>query len=171
MDGVTEDIPGHFKGIYEKLYNSHDDHANIVEIDAEVNSKINYFHLVDVDRVTPDIVKKAASRLHSNKSDPIYSFSSDCIQGGPDLLYQHLSVALKSFLIHGHVTLFLLIATLIPIIKDKLGNVNSSKNYRSIALSSLILKLFDLVILLLFGHTLGLDQLQFAYQPGASTTG
>ena len=170
MDGVTEDIPGHFKGIYEKLYNSHDDHANIVEIDAEVNSKINYFHLVDVDRVTPDIVKKAASRLHSNKSDPIYTFSSDCIQGGPDLLYQHLSVALKSFLIHGHVTLFLLIATLIPLIKDKLGNVNSSKNYRSIALSSLILKLFDWVILLLYGHSLGLDQLQFAYQPGASTT-
>ena len=67
-------------------------------------------------------------------------------------------------------TLFLLIATLVPIIKDKLGSVNSSKNYRSIALSSLVLKLLDWVIILLFGDTLGVDQHQFAYQSGASTT-
>ena len=60
--------------------------------------------------------------------------------------------------------------TLIPIIKDKLGSINSSKNYRSIAISSLILKLIDWIILTLFGVTLGLDDLQFAYQPGCSTT-
>ena len=35
---------------------------------------------------------------------------------------------------------------------------------------SLVLKLLDWVILLLFGDSLGVDQLQFAYQPGASTT-
>jgi hypothetical protein len=55
-------------------------------------------------------------------------------------------------------------------IKDKMGRIDVSKNYRLIALSSLVLKIFDWVILLLFGTTLGLDDLQFAYQPGASTT-
>jgi hypothetical protein len=50
----------------------------------------------------------------------------------------------------------------VPIIKDKLGSIASSKNY--------ILKLLDWVILLLFGESLGVDELQFAYQPGASTT-
>ena len=121
-------------------------------------------------RVTPDIFKEAAEHLYSSKSDPIYSFSSDCIKHGPDALYKHLSAALQSFLVHGHVTLFLLLATLVPLIKDKLGSISSSKNYRSIAMSSLILKLLDWVILLLFGESLGVDQLQFAYQPGASTT-
>ena len=48
--------------------------------------------------------------------------------------------------------------------------MSSSKNYRSIALSSQILKLFDWIVLLLFVESLGVDQLQFAYQPGASTT-
>ena len=118
----------------------------------------------------PEIVKQAASHLNSNKSDPNYTFSSDCIKNGPDILFHHLAVAFQSFLVHGHVTLFLLIATLVPIIKDKLGSVSSSKNYRSIALSSQILKLFDWIVLLLFGESLGVDQLQFAYQPGASTT-
>ena len=65
---------------------------------------------------------------------------------------------------------FLLLATLIPIIKDKLGSISTSKNYRSIAISSLILKLFDWILLLLFGDKLNLDELQFAYQSGCSTT-
>ena len=75
----------------------------------------------------------------------------------------------RSFLIHGHFTIFLLLATLIPIIKDKLGSINSSRNYRSIAISSLTLKIFDWLLLDLFGASLGLDELQFAYQSGCST--
>ena len=55
-----------------------------------------------------------------------------------------------------------------PLIKDKLGCINTSKNYRSIAISSLILKLLDWIIILLFGDKLGLHDLQFAYQPGIS---
>ena len=78
--------------------------------------------------------------------------------------------SLRSFLIHGHITYFLLLATLLPIIKNKLGSVNTSSNYRSIAISSLILKLLDWVILILYGDVLGVDQLQFVYQPGCLTT-
>ena len=79
-----------------------------------------------------------------------------------------LSIIIKCFLVHGHVTYFLLLATLVPIIKDKLGSLNSSKNYRTIAISSLVLKLLDWIILILFGSKLGIDDLQFAYQPGVS---
>ena len=57
-----------------------------------------------------------------------------------------------------------------PIIKDKLGSINISKNYRSIAISSIILKLIDWVFILLFGVYFGLNDFQFAYQPGCSTT-
>ena len=76
-----------------------------------------------------------------------------------------LSTIFKCYLIHGHVTRYLLLATLVPIIKDKLGSISSSKNYRSIAISSLLLKMFDWIIILLFGDTFGLHDLQFVYQP------
>ena len=56
-----------------------------------------------------------------------------------------------------------------PLVKDKLGNISSSKNYRSVAISSILLKLIDWVIILLEGPALGLDELQFAYQVGCST--
>ena len=57
-------------------------------------------------------------------------------------------------------------SNLIPLIKDKLVDACSSDNYRSIAISSIILKVFDWVIILLYGE---LNHLQFSYQPNVST--
>ena len=81
-----------------------------------------------------------------------------------------MSNILQAILTHSHVSLFLLLAVLVPIVKDKLGDVSSSKNYRSIAISSLILKIFDWLVILLFGATFGLDDLQFSYQSGVSAS-
>ena len=74
----------------------------VADIQAEVDNKINSYHLLDVEKVTPEIVKEAAAHLNSNKSDPIYTFSSDCIKNGPVTLFQQISVVFQSFLIHGH---------------------------------------------------------------------
>ena len=54
--------------------------------------------------------------------------------------------------------------------KEKLGDIESSDNYRSIALSSVILKIYDWIVMALFGNSLGLDDLQFSYQKNCSTT-
>ena len=51
-----------------------------------------------------------------------------------------------------------------------MGDLTSSNNYRSVTLSSLILKIFGWIIILPFGETLGLDDLQFSYQKNCSTT-
>ena len=80
-----------------------------------------------------------------------------------------MAAIFRGFLLHGHISSVLLLATLVPIVKDKLGNICSSDNYGSIAFSSFILKIFDWVIILLYGDKLCLDQLQFSYQPNIST--
>ena len=56
-----------------------------------------------------------------------------------------------------------------PLIKDKNGKDDGSSNYRGIALSSLFLKIFDWVILLLFYEELMTDQNQFGFETGSST--
>ena len=73
------------------------------------------------------------------------------------------------FLVHGHISSVIMVSTIIPLIKDKLGDINVSSNYRSIALSSLVLKVFDWVVLLLFDDNLSTDELQFGYQEKTST--
>ena len=170
IDGNSVDTENHFKRIYEKLYKCTDDKDNVKFLHDEINMKINYSDVRDVKKVTPKVLKEASLKLKSGKSDPTFLFSSDCFKSAPNILYDHLAAIIKSFLIHGHVSTFLLIATLVPIIKDKLGSQTSSKNYRSIAISSLVLKIFDWVTLALFGATLGLDDLQYAYQSNAFTT-
>ena len=126
--------------------------------------------MTDVEKVTEREVKRASKCLNDGKSDPMFAYSSECFKYAPDVLHNLLAIIIRAFLIHGHVTYYLLLATLVPIVKNKLASISTSKNYRSIAVSSLILKLIDLIILDLFGYKLGLDDLQFAYQNGASTT-
>ena len=62
----------------------------------------------------------------------------------------------------------MLLSTLVPIIKDKLGSINISKNYRSVCITSLILKQLDWIMISLFGEALRFHDLQFAYQSGVS---
>ena len=62
-----------------------------------------------------------------------------------------------------------MVSTIIPLIKDKLGDITSSNNYRSIALSSLLLKIYDWIMLLLFEKQLHTDELQFGFQEETST--
>ena len=170
MDGIKTNIADHFKDTYSTLYNSVNDADDVRGIADDIETKINFLSLMDVEKVTPEVVKEAAGNLRDSKSDPIFSFNSDCVKNVTNQLFEKLSISLKSFLIHGHITYFLLLATLVPIIKDKLGSINSSSNYRSIAINSLILKLLDWIILIIYSDVLGVDELQFAYQSGCSTT-
>jgi exonuclease III len=114
MDGVKENVEEHFKDIYKNLYNSIDDEANILNLLDVINNGINYTDTHDVKKVTPDIVKEAAKHLKDGKSDAVHVFSSACIKNAPDILFKLLSVVIRSFLFHGHVTMYLLLATLVP---------------------------------------------------------
>ena len=170
IDNESTNIPNHFAEIYGQLFNSVKDKDELIGVNNTLSDLINNTAMDDVEKVTANKLKEATKNLKADKIDPQFNFTSDCLKNAPDVFFQHLETILRSFLVHGHVSLVLLLATLVPLIKNKLGNTCSSKNYRSIAISSLILKIFDWLIILLFGDTLGLDDLQFSYQPKCSTT-
>ena len=155
IDGDNK-IPDEFANAYKKLYNS------TLKILGNVNTSIDILSLKDVDLVTSDIIRKAVEQVKANKNDPVFTLNSDCIKRAPATLFQHLANIIRIFLIHGYVSKVLLVATIVPLIKDKLGDTESSDNYRSISLSSIILKVFDWVVILLFGKSLNLDSLQFS---------
>ena len=81
-----------------------------------------------------------------------------------------LTAILTGYITHAHVSDFLLVTNLISIVKDKLADVTNSNNYLSIATSSLVMKIFDWVIILAFSKHLKFDDLQFGYQADVSTS-
>ena len=76
----------------------------------------------------------------------------------------------KTFLLHDYRPTFLLVCSLVPLVKDKLGDLSNSDNYRAIAISSIFLKIFDWVVILLYGDQISTSDLQFGFQEKSSTT-
>ena len=94
MDGAKEDIAGHFKGIYENLYNSVDAMEEMVTLNEIVEDSISHSQLFEVNKVTPDVIRTAAKNLSDDKTDPVYSYSSDCIKNGTDRLFEMLAIGI-----------------------------------------------------------------------------
>ena len=50
MDGVKDDVKDHFKGIYEKLFNSADDAEELLKVQEEADRKVDRNSLKHVER-------------------------------------------------------------------------------------------------------------------------
>ena len=59
IDGEKDDIPGHFKKIYDKLYNSGNYENDLRDVLNNVESRINFSDVIEIERVTPDVIKEA----------------------------------------------------------------------------------------------------------------
>ena len=176
LTSVVDDVHGaknissHFKTLYEDLYNEQQDISPHLVADINNNVADNPQNSTETVKLfSPDVVKAAIKKLKNDKSDVSGTFTSDCLKSAPALFHEHLSRLFQAFLIHGYISHDLLICALSPIVKDPNGDISSSKNYRGIAISSLILKVLDNCILLLFGQFLSNDALQFGFQKGCST--
>ena len=70
---------------------------------------------------------------------------------------------------HGVAPTGLLLSAMVPVPKDKRGSKSDSNNYRAIAISSILEKLFDSVIIKDQHLSLITDDLQFRFKENSST--
>ena len=172
IDGEVgaSNIANRFAGIYRKLYNQDNLADKVTTLQERLNQNISSEDIYEVHRVTESVVKQGLKLMKANKSDAIFDFQSDCLIDGPPELVTHLTNLIRIFISHGEVPDVILVRTLLPLVKDNLGDITQSDNYRAIASGCQVLKLLDIVILILEGEKLKCDQLQFGFQPKASTT-
>ena len=123
----------------KQLYHYVDDKDALMKVKHYLNDNINSLNIDDVQRITLSLVEEAIGRLKNNKSDLLFNFSSECLKNAPVVLCEQLTLLFRHYLTHGYISLALMLSTLIPLVKDKLGDITSSNNYRSVVLSSLIL--------------------------------
>ena len=124
-----------------------------------INLSIDENDIDTVNNVDSKLITDAINRLKLGKSDSNFDFGSDSFLNAADIISEKLAFLFQTFLTHSFIPIFLLICNLIPIVKDKLGNLTSSENYRAIAISSLLLKIIDWIILISYGDKLDTSDL------------
>ena len=173
VDGATgeQEVADKFREVYEELYNSAGSEVEMAALQVRIHSLIqSEDSMKEVEKITGDVVKKAVGLMKTRKSDVSQGFSSECLLNAPDILFQLLAMVFRDWIKHGTVTPSLLACSFIPLIKSSLKNPSATDSYRAIAGSSLILKLFERCVLLLWGDRLHSDSLQFGYKKGTGTT-
>ena len=165
-DQVVEE----FRKVYSTLYNSEDTTEEILKLVEVLREEITQDSIKHVEKITGNVVKEAAARMKPNKSDVSKGFTSDAILNAPDVFFDLISMVFRSWLVHGTVTLSMLSCAFLPLFKGGLKDPSMTDSYRAIAGSSLILKLFENVIVIIWGDKLGTDTLQFGFKAGTSTT-
>ena len=159
-----------FREVYSALYNSASSAEEVQQIKERLVELIRQDSMHEVMKITGERVKEAAGLMKCGKGDVSEGYSSDAILNGPDILFEQLASVFRSWCVHGTVTPTLLACAFLPLLKSSLKNPADPSSYRAIAGSSIILKLFDKVVLLLWGHLLCTDSLQFGYKVGTSMT-
>ena len=144
--------------------NTDDIKSQCIVSDVDSDCDTIHTHSINVQQI-----KCAISKLKPGKSDSIEQLSSDNFKNGAHMLNVYISLLLTCMLTHGMPPSGLLLSTIVPIPKNKRGNLSDSSNYRAIALSSLLCKLFDTIIIEAHEDNLITDDLQFGYMKRYST--
>ena len=162
-------ISEHFCEIYKKIYNHHDTQEQVNEIYTKLDENVDEEDFVWLQSITPQLITSVIKKLKPDKNDEAYSFKSNAFILTSYLLSEPLALLFKSYLVHGHFTQKFLFSSLVPIVKDNRKNRSDSSNYRLIAVSSILLKILDLLMVKLFPDELSVSNLQFGYQQSSST--
>ena len=141
----------------------------MVELKKCISENISQDAVEEAKKITGVKVKESACSMKPGKSDVSESYTSDAILNAPDSFFDMVALVYRSWVVHGSVTLSLLACAFLPLVKGRKDPAKTD-SYRAIAGSALLLKLFDKVILLLWGHLLSSDALQFGYKAGTGTT-
>ena len=167
IDGANtpQDILKTFKEKFSKVFSSVPTSGEDMEL---LQSRIDNGLPTRCTMVTPNL-DELIKKLKSGKGDGFLGLNSDCVIHAPRRLTVLVSLLFRAMTVHGFVPEVLLLGTMAPIPKGK-GYSTSSDKYRSITLSSCLLKLYDYMLLESQKSYLSTDNLQFGFKEKSSTT-
>ena len=90
-----------------------------------LNTKIDSGSFIEVEKITPVLIKEAISKLKNDTTD-LFHFNSDCMKNVPAILCELSAKLFRMYLIRGYISSIIMVSTVIPLIKDKLGDISLS---------------------------------------------
>ena len=81
---APETILEKFKECYQSLYNSAGSQSGMDEVKKQVDTLIGFNSLIEIEKLTGDLVKEACCNMKAGKLDVSGGFSSDVFLHSPD---------------------------------------------------------------------------------------
>ena len=182
VDDVNGDIriANLFKDKYERLFNSvqcskEESELMKTQIDSEVVNVCNTTktcessNCVHCHLISSTDVSTAVSKLKTDKVNDNGMIYSNNFIHGTELLFQYLGLLYTSMVYHGYCPPSFICANIIPIPKGSKANLSDSDKYWSIAISSLLGKILDHIIIEKQSEALKTCNYQFGFKAKSST--
>ena len=120
-------------------------------------------------KVKIEEIINAIKSLDDNKSCALDGIFAEHMKYASSKLVPLLSMCFSGLFVHGYLPSSLMSVVLIPIIKNKCGNISSKDNYRPIALASIASKIIERIILNRTEDILTTNENQFGFKKGHGT--
>ena len=117
--------------------------------------------------LTIENILDAVYSMKKNKCSDDYDISAEHFLYGPVSLYHRLQQLFNSMLRHSHVPAQFQLGTIVPIVKGDQGDLN---NYRGVTIASIVSKVFEHALRIIFSDHLSTSQYQFGFKKKSSTS-
>ncbi len=166
IDGVSEEvnIADRWKEHYNNIFNCIENTSSKDSVLSDFMKGDNNIHnvsAIEVDKIIHDSKKgKSAGPDRLTSESLIYANFNVSIL---------LSLCFNAILNHSYIPMSLLESVIIPLVKNKCGNLSDINNYRPIAIANVISKIFESVLLTRLDDFLWTNENQFGFKPAHST--
>lgn len=162
VEGKTDvrDIAEMWRHHFEALLNSSEVKAPPANF-SNINSAFS--------RVSVSEVHNAINGLKYGKSCGHDKIFGEHLKNAHDNISVYLSLLFNALIVHNYVPHDFMVTVLLPIVKDNKGDLSSCDNYRPIALTTIISKVFERVILNRYSDIVLTTGNQFGFKPKHST--
>ena len=160
-EGIGQLWKNHFSGILNSVQDQ--------SLKSSVLSKLTIDDLGAMPGISVQEVYDAIAYLSSGRSSGHDGLNAEHFKFAGHLCATHLSLCFTMMLRHGYLPSELTKVILVPILKDKTGNISEKDNYRPIALASASSKILETIILNCSKEILQTSDHQFGFKSAHST--
>ena len=115
-----------------------------------------------------NLIQDCVSEMKNNKTPGYDGICSEHIKYGGAQLFVHLCLLFNAMIAHSFVPADFCFGIIVPLLKDKHGDATKLDMYRGITLSSSVSKLFESVLVNIFGDSIQSSELQFGFKKNNS---
>ena len=160
----SQDIAKMWKNHFSSLLNNASSRASYRN--QVINSLKN---CVNIDGISDHVILEALRSLKSGVSPGPDGITTEHFKHAGPKLSVLLSLLFSSIFTHGYLPASIMATTIVPLLKDKTGDIADVNNYRPIAMATVTSKLLEYVIQMRYDEYLMTSDNQFSFKKSHST--